>query len=141
MKTSITGISLIKQAEGFRATAYLCPAGVWTIGYGTTEGVTPGMLVSEAEAEMMLADHLNRIEMQLSALGLAINQNQFDALIDFIYNLGWGNFTGSTLLQLIRMNPNNPLIADEFVKWHFANHQPLPGLLIRRQAEAQLYFA
>lgn len=141
MQTSFRGIELIKQAEGFRSQAYLCPAGVWTIGYGTTEGVYPGMVISAIEAENLLRNHLAAIEMQLTSLCLPINQNQFDALASFIYNLGWSNFMSSTLLMLIRQNPANPAIADEFRKWHFANHQPLEGLVVRRNLEVELYFS
>jgi lysozyme len=140
MQTSFRGIELIKMSEGFRAEAYLCPAGKLTIGYGSTENVFPGMVVSEMEAETMLNNHLSGIEMQLSSLWLPISQNQFDALVSFIYNLGWGNFITSTLLKLIQANPMNPSIADEFQKWVHAAGKILPGLLTRRQLEAQLYF-
>lgn len=139
MQTSAKGIELIKVMEGFRARAYYCPAGKLTIGYGTTEGVTPGMVVSIEGAEVLLKRHLRTIETLLNSLGLRINQNQFDALIDFIYNLGFGNFSRSTLLKLIKMNPNAPTIPNEFRKWRLANGKPLPGLSKRREAEIALY--
>lgn len=139
MQTSSTGIELIKLNEGFRGAAYTCPAGKLTIGYGTTHGVKPGMTVTEQQAEMMLKKHLIGIENQLNSLGLRINQNQFDALVDFIYNVGWGNFIQSTLLRLIKANPQNPNIANEFRKWRLGGGVVLPGLVRRREAEIKLY--
>jgi lysozyme len=141
MQTSIRGIELIKMCEGFRAEAYICPAGKLTIGYGSTENVYPGMVITEYEAEMRLKQHLSGIEMQLNSLGLMINQNQFDALIDFIYNLGFGNFIGSTLRMMIQANPFDPAISAEFMKWVHASGAVLPGLVTRRQLESDLYFS
>lgn len=141
MQTSIRGIELIKMCEGFRAEAYICPAGKLTIGYGSTENVFPGMVITEYEAETRLREHLNGIEIKLNSLGLIINQNQFDALIDFIYNLGWGNFTSSTLLHLIQMNSFDPAIRFEFSRWVHANGMVLSGLVTRRQLEVDLYFS
>lgn len=139
MQTSVRGIELIKLNEGFRGAAYTCPAGKLTIGYGTTQGVKPAMMVTELQAEMLLKKHLTGIENQLNSLGLRINQNQFDALIDFIYNVGWGSFVKSTLLRLIKANPQSPQIADEFRKWRLGGGVILPGLVRRREAEIKLY--
>lgn len=139
MQTTDRGILLIKKSEGFRGTAYTCPGGVLTIGYGNTQGVTPGMQVNEAQAETMLKRHLIGIETRLNSLGLRINQNQFDALIDFIYNVGWGNFRKSTLLKYLRVNPNDAAIPNEFRKWRLAGGRPLPGLSRRREDEIALY--
>jgi lysozyme len=138
-ETSENGIELIKQMEGFRGAAYRCPAGKLTIGYGSTVGVKPGMIVTEQQAEMMLKQHLKSDEMRLNSLGLHINQNQFDALMSFIYNVGWANFRRSTLLKYVKAAPNSPMIADEFRKWRFANGRALPGLIKRREAELKLY--
>lgn len=101
MKTSRNGINLIKEFEGYSATAYLCPAGVWTIGYGTTEGVASGMRISEEQALRMLANDLNKFERAVSrAIIPAIpNQNQFDAMVSLCYNIGERAFTNSSVAR------------------------------------------
>ena len=141
MKTSHKGIALIKEFEGLRLKAYKCPGGVWTIGYGHTAGVKPGMVISEAQAEEYLMADLIASEKYLNDLRLAINQNQFDALISFIYNVGTGNFSRSTLLRKVRANPQGNSIMDEFLKWVYSKGHVLPGLQRRRLAEMKLYFS
>lgn len=141
MKTSPKGIALIKEFEGLRLKAYLCPGGVWTIGYGHTAGVKPGMVISEAQAEEYLKADLIAFERYLNGLGLALNQNQFDALISFIYNVGTGNFSNSTLLRKVRANPQDNSIMDEFLRWVYSKGRVLPGLQRRRLAEMKLYFS
>lgn len=139
MKTSAKGIALIKQSEGFRAEAYKCPAGVWTIGYGTTVPTGREMVVTEAEAAEMLKNHVAGIEAQLNGLKLRLRQPQFDALVDFIYNLGFGAFQRSGLLAMIRVNPDSVNVPTEFRKWKIASGKPSPGLINRREAEIRLY--
>ena len=141
MKTSPKGIALIKEFEGLRLKAYQCPGGVWTIGYGHTAGVKPGMLISKAQAEEYLKADLIAFERYLNGLGLALNQNQFDALISFIYNVGTGNFSNSTLLRKVRANPQDNSIMDEFLRWVYSKGRVLPGLQRRRLAEMKLYFS
>jgi len=141
MKTSHKGIALIKEFEGLRLKAYKCPGGVWTIGYGHTAGVKPGMGISEAQAEEYLMADLIASEKYLNDLRLAINQNQFDALISFIYNVGTGNFSRSTLLRKVRANPQDNSIMDEFLRWVYSKGRVLPGLQRRRLAEMKLYFS
>ena len=141
MKTSPKGIALIKEFEGLRLKAYLCPGGVWTIGYGHTAGVKPGMVISEAQAEEYLKADLIAFERYLNGLGLALNQNQFDALVSFIYNVGTGNFSNSTLLRKVRANPQENSIMDEFLRWVYSKGRVLPGLQRRRLAEMKLYFS
>ena len=141
MKTSPKGIALIKEFEGLRLKAYLCPGGVWTIGYGLTAGVKPGMVISEAQAEEYLKADLIAFERYLNGLGLVINQNQFDALVSFIYNVGTGNFYSSTLLRKVRANPQDNSIMDEFLRWVYSKGRVLPGLQRRRLAEMKLYFS
>ena len=141
MKTSPKGIALIKEFEGLRLKAYLCPGGVWTIGYGHTAGVKPGIVISEAQAEEYLKADLIAFERYLNGLGLALNQNQFDALISFIYNVGTGNFSNSTLLRKVRANPQDNSIMDEFLRWVYSKDRVLPGLQRRRLAEMKLYFS
>lgn len=141
MNTSPKGIALIKEFEGLRLKAYQCPGGVWTIGYGHTAGVKPGMLISKAQAEEYLKADLIAFERYLNGLGLALNQNQFDALVSFIYNVGTGNFSNSTLLRKVRANPQDNSIMDEFLRWVYSKGRVLPGLQRRRLAEMKLYFS
>lgn len=141
MKTSPKGIALIKEFEGLRLKAYKCPGGVWTIGYGHTAGVKPGMVITEAQAEEYLKADLIAFERYLNGLGLALNQNQFDALVSFIYNVGTGNFSNSTLLRKVRANPQDNSIMDEFLRWVYSKGRVLPGLQRRRLAEMKLYFS
>ena len=141
MKTSHKGIALIKEFEGLRLKAYKCPGGVWTIGYGHTVGVKSGMVITERQAEEYLKADLIAFEKYLNGLGLAINQNQFDALISFIYNVGTGNFSKSTLLRKVRANPQDNSIMDEFLRWVYSKGRVLPGLQRRRLAEMKLYFS
>ena len=141
MKTSPKGIALIKEFEGLRLKAYLCPGGVWTIGYGHTAGVKPGMVISEAQAEEYLKADLISFERYLNGLGLALNQNQFDALISLIYNIGIGNFQKSTLLRKARINANDNSIMDEFLRWVYSKGRVLPGLQRRILREMKLYFS
>ena len=141
MKTSPKGIALIKEFEGQRLKAYKGPGGVWTIGYGHTAGVKPGMLISKAQAEEYLKADLIAFERYLNGLGLALNQNQFDALVSFIYNVGTGNFSNSTLLRKVRANPQENSIMDEFLRWVYSKGRVLPGLQRRRLAEMKLYFS
>ena len=141
MKTSPKGIALIKEVEGLRLKAYKCPGRVWTIGYGHTAGVRPGMVITEAQAEEYLMADLIAFEKHLNGLGLALNQNQFDALVSFIYNVGTGNFSSSTLLRKVRANPLDNSIMDEFLRWVYSKGRVLPGLQRRRLAEMKLYFS
>lgn len=141
MKASSKALELIKQFEGLRLKAYLCPGGVWTIGYGHTAGVKPGMVITKAQAEEYLKADLIAFERYLNGLGLALNQNQFDALISFIYNVGTGNFSSSTLLRKVRANPQDDSIMDEFLRWVYSKGRVLPGLQRRRLAEMKLYFS
>ena len=141
MKTSPKGIALIKEFEGLRLKAYKCPGGVWTIGYGHTADVKPGMVITKALAEEYLKADLIAFERYLNGLGLALNQNQFDALISFIYNVGTGNFSNSTLLRKVIVNPQDNSIMDEFLRWVYSKGRVLPGLQRRRLAEMKLYFS
>ena len=141
MKTSPKGIALIKEFEVLRLKAYKCPGGVWTIGYGHTAGVKPGMVITEAQAEEYLKADLIAFERYLNGLGLALNQNQFDALLSFIFNVGTGNFSNSTLLRKVRANPLDNSIMDEFLRWVYSKGRVLPGLQRRRLAEMKLHFS
>ncbi len=141
MKLSINGLNAIKRFEGLRLNAYQCSAGVWTIGYGHTKGVKAGDSITEAQAEKYLLEDVKEAEDEVNWQGLKINQNQFDALVSFVFNLGAGNFRKSTLLKKIKANPDDPTIAQEFERWKFAGGVANNGLAARRNAESNLYFA
>jgi lysozyme len=103
MKLSQRGIDLIKQFEGYSSKAYPDPAtggAPWTIGYGTTKGVKPGMIITAGQAEKMLRDDVAKFESGVSSLITApTTQGQFDAMVSLAYNIGLGNFGKSTLLK------------------------------------------
>ena len=141
MNISPKGIALIKEFEGIRLKAYKCPGGVWTIGYGHTAGVKPGMVITKAQAEEYLKADLIAFERYLNGLGLDLDQNQFDALISLIYNIGIGNFQKSTLLRKARINANDNSIMDEFLRWVYSKGRVLRGLQRRRLREMKLYFS
>ena len=138
MKTSPKGIALIKSAEGLRLKAYPDPGtgGVpWTIGYGSTAGVTRNMVITETRAEQMLAADLVRFERIVERLvRVPLNQGQFDALVSFTYNVGEGNFTKSTLLRKLKAG-DTAGAAEQFSRWVHAGGKVLPGLITRRAAE------
>ena len=142
MKITNEGINLIKKFEGLRLEAYLCPAGVWTIGYGHTKGVKKGQVITQLEADNLLKEDLSSFEKGVTSLIKSnINQNQFDSLVSFAFNLGLANLKSSTLLKKVNSNSNDRTIVDEFLKWIYAGGKPLEGLKRRRQAEAYLYFS
>src|SRR5574344_1153474 len=140
MKTSEKGINLIKKFEGCKLTAYKFPAGVWTIGYGHTRNVHKGEKITQQQADELLKQDLLVYEAGINVMRLNINQNQFDSLVSFAFNLGLGALQKSTLLKRIKVNPNDPKIKDEFLRWSYAGGKQLKGLLLRRQAECDLYF-
>lgn len=135
---------MIKKHEGFRPRAYRCPAGVWTIGYGHTGGVKSGDVITAARGEELLREDLAHAERVIDMQCLPLSQNQFDALVSLVFNIGEGNFLRSTLLRKAKRNVNDPAIADEFRKWNKARVSgsltPLAGLIRRREDELKLYF-
>ena len=146
-KTGTGGIELIKTFEGFRGAPYKCPAGIPTIGYGATfypggKKVTMAdAAVTEEQATELLANMLVSFEKYVDSYCRDdINQNQFDALVSFAYNLGPANLKSSTLLKKVNANPEDETIRAEFMKWVKAGGKTLQGLVKRRTAEADLYF-
>lgn len=143
MKTSNKGIEMIKSFESLCLKAYLCPAGIYTIGWGHTLGVTPHQRISVAEAENLLREDLRYAEACVSKVP-GLNQNQFDALVSFTFNVGTTSFTNSTLRRLVVSDRENPKIRDEFKRWKYATVDgcmvELDGLVKRRIKEADLYF-
>lgn len=162
--TSPTGITIIKDFETLHdgdltligLQPKMCPAGVWTEGFGHAILDHNGKMIkgienkykaydhsqayTETEAENLLISDLKAVEKQINRLGLNINQNQFDSLVSFTFNLGIGNLSSSTMLKMIKANPNNFYIAYELIKWRKANGKILPGLERRRRSEGSLYF-
>ena len=141
MKISEKGIALIKVFEGCRLAAYLDAVGIPTIGYGSTTGVTLGDAISQDEAEALLIEDLEPFERCVTAcVKVPIDQNAFDALVSFAYNLGGDALRQSTLLKYV--NAGDFLTASkEFHKWVHAGANILPGLVARRRAEADLFMS
>jgi len=138
---------LVKEFEGCKLTAYKCPAGIWTIGYGNTQyengkAVKEGEVITLEIAEQLLELILIKFIQQVGEIVKTnINQNQKDALTDFAYNCGVGNLKTSTLLKKVNADPKDKTIRAEFEKWTRANGKVLNGLVKRRNAEANLYFS
>lgn len=144
MKLSQRGIDLIKQFEGYSSKAYPDPAtggAPWTIGYGTTKGVKPGMVITAQQAEKMLRDDVAKFESGVSSLiNAPTTQGQFDAMVSLAYNIGLGNFGKSTLLKKHNSRCYT-CAADQFRVWNRANGKVMNGLTKRRAAERQVYMS
>lgn len=142
MRTSPKGVALIKSSEGLCLTAYPDPATgaePWTIGYGSTRGVTKGMTITAEQAERMLMNDIARFEPQLDALvNVPLKQGQWDALMSFIYNLGAANLESSTLLKLLNSG-DYAAAGDQFARWNRAAGKPMAGLTARRAAERAMF--
>lgn len=148
MKPSINCVNLIKEFEGFRAKAYICPAGKVTIGWGTTlypngNKVKMGDTCTKEQAEIYLLTDLDR---RAAAIGeMQLNQNQQDAILSLVYNIGITNWNASTIRKKVKIDPRDPTIRNEFARW---NKKTVNGVLVveeglvrRRKAEADLYFS
>lgn len=141
MKMGIRGLEMIKEFEGFKGTAYLCPAKVWTIGYGTTKNVKQGQTVTQGQALLMLQVDVKQFESDVTSMvKVPLTQNQFDALVCFAYNVGSGNLKSSTLLKLVNAGDFNGAAA-QFGRWNKGGGQVLAGLTRRRAAEAALFLS
>ena len=143
MKTSDKGIELIKGFEILHLKAYMCPAGKYTIGWGHTLGVTPTQRISLEVAEGLLREDLRVAEACVSKIA-GLTQNQFDALVSFVFNVGVQAFSSSRLRRLVVANRNDEDIRQEFSRWKFATvggeKVVMPGLERRRKEEANMYF-
>ena len=146
--TGKKGIDLIKSFEGFYAKPYMCPASVPTIGYGTTrypngnKVTLKDVSITEQQGVEYLMHDLKTFEKYVDSYCRDdVNQNQFDALVSFCYNLGPNNLKSSTLLKKVNLNPSDPSILNEFLKWNKGGGRVLKGLTKRRQAESNLYFS
>ena len=141
MKISNNGLDLVKHFEGLVLEAYKCPAGVWTIGYGHTKDVQPGDSWSEDHADHMLEVEMEEYEKYINDLvEVELNQNQFDAMVSWVYNLGVGNLQSSTLLKVLNAG-DYAGVPEQIMRWNKAGGKTLEGLTRRRQAEAVLFVA
>lgn len=139
MRVSDAGLQLIREAEGLRLSAYLCPADVWTIGYGTTRGVKAGQTISKPKAEELLSEDVREFERAvLDAIQVPVTQGQFDALVSLAYNIGAARFRSSTLLKLLNQSRYADAAA-QFPRWNRGGGRVLPGLTKRRAAERALF--
>jgi lysozyme len=139
MRVSQRGIELVKSVEGLRLEAYQCSAGVWTIGYGSTNGVKEGMKITEKQAEARIARDLQRFESAVNSLvDVPLSQEQFDALVSFAYNVGENALAKSTLLKKLNAGDYRGA-AVEFERWNKVGKKPNKGLTRRRAAEKALF--
>ena len=139
----IIAASTVKRFEGFRSAAYLCPAGVPTIGYGHTKGVHIGERISEQEADQLLSSDLERFHRQIkNAIKVPISRGQYIAIMDFTFNLGATSFLSSTLLKLLN-NGCQTEAAKQFSYWVYITvngaKQVSSGLVKRRAYEAKIF--
>lgn len=139
------GLLLIKSFEGLYLTAYRCPAGVWTIGYGHTGlrhgdgSVRAGRVISKDEAELLLRIDMDYFEGKVvSLVKVPLNADQFAALVSFAFNVGEGELKGSTLLRKLNAGDYTGA-ADQFLRWDKANGKTLRGLTRRRRSERKLF--
>lgn len=133
------GLRLIKEAESCELTAYRCPAGVLTIGFGHTgKDVKGGMSISKARAEELLRHDLSFAEATVGSAAGDATDNQFAAMVSLCFNIGAGNFAKSSVLREHRMKRYDAA-ADAFMMWTKSKGKVLPGLVRRRGEEAALY--
>ena len=141
METSKNGIDLIKKFEGCRLQAYKpTPDDVWTIGYGHTKNVKQGDNITQLQAETLLMSDLQIFEKEINKLNLNLTQNQFDAIICFVFNVGVAKFKKSTMLKFLEAG-HYPLAAGQFDRWVYQGKQKLSGLVKRRKAEKELFLS
>lgn len=143
MRISEQGVRLIKRFEGLRLTAYKCPTGYWTIGWGHTYNVKPGQKITKEQAEVYLKQDLVVAEDAVDKLvSTPLNQGMYDALVSFVFNLGAVRFKNSTLLRRLNQGAYD-LVPDEFLRWVYGTvdgkTQKLPGLVERRTAEKEMF--
>ncbi len=139
MNISKEGLSLIKKFEGCELEAYLCPAGVWTIGYGHTKDVKEGDKINRDEADYLLQEEMIEYESYINDfVEVPLEQNQFDALCSWVYNLGPTNLKNSTMLRVLNEDKYTD-VPQEIKRWNKAGGEVLDGLIKRREAEAKMF--
>ena len=139
MQISEEGKNLIKKFEGCELEAYKCAAGVWTIGYGHIKTAVEGMKIDQATANELFDEEMGEYETYVNtAVTVPLSQNQFDALVSWVFNLGNGNLKASTMLKVINSGDHAGVPA-QIKRWNKAGGKVLEGLIRRREAEALLY--
>ena len=139
MNISQEGLSLIKKFEGCELEAYKCAAGVLTIGYGSTKGVEEGDTITQEEADNLLLHEMEEYEGYINdAVTVDLKQNQFDALVSWVFNLGPANLKASTMLKVLN-NKEYDDVPAQIKRWNKAGGKVLQGLIRRREAEALLF--
>jgi len=144
VRTSTAGLDLIKSFEGLELTPYLCPADIWTVGWGHTgPDVKPGKPITEERAEALLRKDLEKFENAVNLnVTVPLNQQQFDALVSFTYNCGIGALKESTLRKRLNKGEEpNKVAQEELPKWVKADGKTLPGLVTRRKKEVELFIS
>ena len=147
MNCNETGLKIIKQFEGFHSKAYLCPAGIPTIGYGSTRDKnrkriksTTAAITKEEGGKLLKRDVQSAESSVKNLIKVKLNENEFSALCSFVYNLGSGNLQSSTLRAKLNRGDYEGA-ANEFPKWRRAGGKILKGLVLRRATEQKLFLA
>lgn len=142
-KATDSAINIITECEGCALEAYpdYEPNGkiIWTIGYGHTRTTRNNSVITKEQAIELLKSDIKFVEIQLNRLNLTINQNKFDALVSFVYNIGIGNFLESALFKKIKSGASDEEIRHEFSRWKFDDGKVKNGLIKRRKLESDLY--
>jgi lysozyme len=138
MQINDAGLKIVMESETLQLSAYVCPAGKLTIGYGHTGDVKAGDKITEHEAEAILTVDLQRFEMAVARLAPTANENEFSAMVSLAFNIGVEAFSRSTLLALFNQGKKLGASA-QFAKWCHGGGKVLPGLVKRRQLEADLF--
>ena len=139
MKISDEGLSLIKHFEGCELKAYRCAANVLTIGYGSTKGVTEDMEITQEGAEELLQEEMHEYEGYINDMvKVPLEQHQFDSMVSWVFNLGSGNLSSSTLLKKLN-NSEYDEVPAQIKRWNKAGGKVLDGLIRRREAETLLF--
>lgn len=133
------GLNIVKHYEGCELEAYLCPARVWTIGYGHTEGVRKGMVWTQTKADRQLEEDLRQFEEGIEEMvKVPISLNAFSSLVSLGFNIGLEALRGSTLMRKLNKGELGPA-SEEFARWNKSGAKILPGLTRRRLAERDLF--
>ena len=135
MKASDECLNAIKGFEKLELKAYKCPAGILTIGYGHTRGVKDGQVITKVQADVLLKGDVLNVENSLNKLNLNLTQGQFDAIVDFCFNLGVQKFLGSKLYNMIAIHASDDDIAAQFRRWVYGGGKKINGLVKRREWE------
>lgn len=133
----------IKEFEGYQMKAYKCPAGVWTCGYGHTQGVDKTTTCTRSTAERWLLDDLSAVETVVNNIELVLvglTDGQRDALTSFIFNIGSARFYNSTLWKVMKTNSKSKVLKDLWLQWRYSNGRELKGLVNRRKWEVGVYY-